>query len=518
MRLSVIQTGSLRAFLPSVISSMLLLSTISIAELTESDTGHVYSVGDWESLRATPGDIKSTAMAYSPDDNRILLYGGRASNSLLVNELWVYNPDTNVWTEKTGWNCVPVCPEARAVHSMVYDEFNEKFVVFGGYLVSGHKFETNETWTYDLATNTWTRLGFGSQDVPEPRHWGSLEYNPDDRRIYLFGGHYNAGSCPGDIMYKDVWKLNISGTPTWIEMNPAGGPEPRQSDWVYNTAENKFYLFGGKVELGPAPGTPCGGGANNRETFFNDIWRYDSEANQWTKIQEGQTSYTHYPKARRADTVYDDQNNRLTFFSGLSDGANQYGKDTWIYDFDNDRWSTMQDADMVLPPMRHGIAAAWDNTDNIMYIYGINDSTGAGNFWKLTIFTNNISVNCFNMQPVIFGTTGDDQFSGNNVLNVMYGLVGEDVMRGGGGGDFLCGAADNDTLYGEGGNDKLYGYQGNDELHGGTGDDRLRGDSGNDKLFGDDGKDAFDCGTGTDTIMDFNPGEGDTKTSDCENF
>ncbi|MGI0025974.1 MAG: kelch repeat-containing protein, partial [Nitrososphaera sp.] len=119
-------------------------------------------------------------MAYSPDDNRILLYGGRDQNGLLVNELWVYNPDANTWTEKekSGWECVPVCPAARAVHSMVYDEFNEKFVVFGGYLVSGHKFETNETWTYDLATNTWTRLSFGSQDVPEPRHWGSLEYNP----------------------------------------------------------------------------------------------------------------------------------------------------------------------------------------------------------------------------------------------------------------------------------------------------------------------------------------------------
>ena len=35
-------------------------------------------------------------------------------------------------------------------------------------------------------------------------------------------------------------------------------------------------------------------------------------------------------------------------------------------------------------------------------------------------------------------------------------------------------------------------------------------------LVGGVGRDYFDCGPGKDTIRDFNPSEGDTKTTDCE--
>ena len=505
--------------------ALAILSLMGAATLTESNPGHVYSKGDWQALSAVPGAIKSTAMAYSADDDLILLYGGRSPNLLLFNGLWTFNPNTKVWAEKpnSSWNCVPVCPEGRSVHSMVYDDYNKKFIVFGGYLVTGHTFETNETWTYDLATNTWLRLDFGSQAIPGPRHWGSLEYNPDDQSTYLFGGHYNNGKCPGDIMYNDLWRLDISGTtPTWTKLSPAddpvhGKPSPRQSDLIYNTAEDRFYIIGGKSELGPLPGSPCvSGNVNTRETYSNDIWRYDPTGNEWTNIQDNQTSYTHYPKERRTDIVYEGQNNRIVFFSGLIDSGLKYGKDTWIYDFDDARWSTLQDLDMSVPPMRHDIAAAWDDLDSSMYLYGVDDATGNGAFWKLTFASGYISINCFDRQPVIFGTDGDDTFSGNNVVNVMAGLLGKDEMRGDKGGDFLCGAVGDDKLYGEVGNDKIEGFEGNDEMHGGPGDDRLYGGAGNDHLYGETGKDSFSCGPGTDTIHDFNSAEGDTKTVDCE--
>lgn len=507
--------------LPAIALASLVLATIGMGSTTESDPGHTYSSGDWESLAATPGAIESSAMAYSPDAKKILLYGGRDPDGLFVNKVWVYDIVTKTWTEKTGWNCSP-CPTGRAVHSMVYDDFNDKFVVFGGYTIGGHTFETNETWTYDLATNTWEKMNFGTQQVPPPRHWGMLEYNPDERASYLFGGHFNAGDCPGDIIYNDVWKLDITGsTPTWTQMNPAadpvyGKPAPRQSDWIYNTVENNFYVFGGKSELGPPGG--CDNDSDSRESFFNDMWRYDPSTNKWTRIQANQTSYSHFPKERRTDIAYDEQSNRLIMFSGLIDSANQYGKDTWIYDFGDGRWSTMQDADMIVPPVRVRIAATWDDLNDNMYIYGVNDKDKSANFWKLTFFTNNISVNCFNRQPLIFGTDGNDEFSGNNVQNVMYGLLGKDEMKGGKGGDLICGAQGDDILFGEAGNDKLYGYDGNDEILGGPGNDLLRGGAGSDSLSGDAGADKFDCGTGVDTINDFSPAEGDTKTSSCENF
>jgi Ca2+-binding RTX toxin-like protein len=44
------------------------------------------------------------------------------------------------------------------------------------------------------------------------------------------------------------------------------------------------------------------------------------------------------------------------------------------------------------------------------------------------------------------------------------------------------------------------------------------GGDGDDLLTGGEGANRFVCGGGNDTIKDFNPAEGDTKTADCENF
>jgi hypothetical protein len=47
--------------------------------------------------------------------------------------------------------------------------------------------------------------------------------------------------------------------------------------------------------------------------------------------------------------------------------------------------------------------------------------------------------------------------------------------------------------------------------------DVIGGDS-DDLLTGGKGANKFVCGGGEDTITDYNEGEGDTKTADCENF
>lgn len=500
--------------------ALVLIFAFGGATQTESNSGHVYYSGNWAQLEGTPGPITSTALAYSPDDDIILLYGGR-NQGVLQNVLWVYNIDSDTWTQKEGWACSP-CPSPRSVHSMVYDQHSHKFIVFGGYLVSGHSFETNETWTYDFATNSWQLLNFTSP-IPGKRHWGALEYNPEDNMTYLFGGHYNKGPCPGDIMYNDVWRLDIRGpAPKWTNMAPQGDPtygipEPRQSDWVYNTIDKKLYVFGGKKDLGPPLDSECDSGAKDIETFYNDIWRYDPAQNRWSRIQATQTDYTHFPKERRTDMVYDELNNRVIFFGELPVPTVHYLKDTWIYDFDDGKWSTLQDVDNKLPEVRVRFAAAWDPVRNSMYIYGTDASFANVNFWKLTVHPSPVSVDCFGKQPIIFGTAADDQFNGTTTQDVMLGIEGNDVIRGGKGFDFICGHKGNDFLYGDVGNDKLFGFDGNDQLYGGGGNDRLVGGAGDDKLSGNLGADFFDCGRGIDSITDFNASQGDSKTSDCEN-
>jgi hypothetical protein len=87
------------------------------------------------------------------------------------------------------------------------------------------------------------------------------------------------------------------------------------------------------------------------------------------------------------------------------------------------------------------------------------------------------------------GTARADVLTGRR----LFGLAGNDVLRGLGGRDFLYGGAGNDLLLGRGGADRL---------HGGTGRDVLRGGRGRDTLLSRDGvRDALGCGPGRDTVV-----------------
>jgi Ca2+-binding RTX toxin-like protein len=135
---------------------------------------------------------------------------------------------------------------------------------------------------------------------------------------------------------------------------------------------------------------------------------------------------------------------------------------------------------------------------------------------------------------LIVGTIFADICDGTGHSETILGLQDNDVLSGEGGDDIVQGNEGNDKIYGNAGDDLLQGNMGddkidgggrNDVLVGGDGDDILSGEDGNDKLFGEIGNDImrggpganeFVCGDGVDTVLDYNPGKGDTISSDCE--
>jgi Ca2+-binding RTX toxin-like protein len=126
----------------------------------------------------------------------------------------------------------------------------------------------------------------------------------------------------------------------------------------------------------------------------------------------------------------------------------------------------------------------------------------------------------------ICGTEHDDYIIGTEEDDIIIGLHGNDVIMALGGDDIVFAGPGDDTVYGGDGNNQLFGGEGNDNLVGGSGDDLLVGGPGNDRLYGnagDDilqggqGADYFDCGDGLDTVVDYNPSQGDVVSSNCEN-
>ena len=109
----------------------------------------------------------------------------------------------------------------------------------------------------------------------------------------------------------------------------------------------------------------------------------------------------------------------------------------------------------------------------------------------------------------LYGSSFDDQLTGDNGRNVIGGENGNDTIIGHGGDDALNGEAGNDTLDGGDGNDRLVGGAGIDTIHGGTGADSIDagadndivfGDAGNDSLYGGAGDDQIDGGDGNDVL------------------
>jgi Ca2+-binding RTX toxin-like protein len=145
-----------------------------------------------------------------------------------------------------------------------------------------------------------------------------------------------------------------------------------------------------------------------------------------------------------------------------------------------------------------------------------------------------VGPSCVSGCQAIVGTNKDDIIYGVPVTDVtIYGLKGNDYIIGGSGNTKLYGGDGNDNInagfgnaqmYGGEGDDVLTGGEGNNVIVGGPGNDQLYAGTGTDTLIGGTGADVFNCGSQTSTggspssavILDFNPTEGDTKSTNCK--
>ncbi len=75
-------------------------------------------------------------------------------------------------------------PPGRDYHSMVYDSGADRLILFGGWNGS---MVFNDTWAYDPASNTWSKLN-PAGDVPPARDYLSMVCDPATGKTILFGG------------------------------------------------------------------------------------------------------------------------------------------------------------------------------------------------------------------------------------------------------------------------------------------------------------------------------------------
>jgi N-acetylneuraminic acid mutarotase len=176
-------------------------------------------------------------MVYDVQAERQILFGGLEDNANAAQDTWAYDYDTNTWTLRNP----ATSPAARFDHRMVYDQESDKVILVGG--VSGAGAIRSDVWAYDYTSNTWTqRTAFHR---PIASH--ALSYDSNMDRVVLFGGGHNFAET--DVS-DQTWTYDYN-TDTWTQLLPTPHPPLLiRTDMAYDHSAQRNILFGGR---GPSP-------------------------------------------------------------------------------------------------------------------------------------------------------------------------------------------------------------------------------------------------------------------------
>lgn len=267
-----------------------------------------FSGEKWKKLKAK-GPVPRTfpAAVYDEKNERLVVFGGskvlfgqETSADNLLNDTWEYK--NKQWKHLTTNNA----PTSRAEAAMVYDPIREKVYLFGGYTIQGDEYvKLGDTW--ELDGNQWTKITDGG---PSARHGVVLVFYNDLKSIFLFGG----STIDRDYSRHSGESWSFNGR-SWTKLDIS------QPANIFNAAaaiaEGQLIRFGGW----------------NGSGRTNETWRFIN--NKWEKLS---TSSAPSPR-NHSSMVWDEKNKRYLLFGG-HDGKNVFG-DTWS--FENGEWNLILD-------------------------------------------------------------------------------------------------------------------------------------------------------------------------------
>lgn len=225
-------------------------------------------------------------------------YGNNPAGNAVggLNDLWKYNPTTDVWTWMGGTDMIDQAGVygtrgmANATNApggryspACWTDASGKLWMFGGYGCAATTTlgRLNDLWCYDPATNMWTWVG-GSNAV-------------DQAGVYGTRGVPAATNQPGG-------RSSMGGAPGWVD--------------IYG----KFWMYGG-----------YGCAASTTMTYLSDLWRYDPATNMWTWMKgdpsimphgavggtQGTPSPNNTPGGRHTFAIWKDLTGNFWVFGGI---------------------------------------------------------------------------------------------------------------------------------------------------------------------------------------------------------
>lgn len=244
----------------------------------------------WETIVAKgklPPERAFNATTYVKDKDSIFIFGGNRLGRYYVfgykafNDMWAYSLSKNTWMEIYPINAGPSGRGAPMEWRM-----GNKWYIFGG--ISSWFQMLNDLWVYDIDTNEWTCL-IPNKAVGSPPGRYMEETRGSELiwrgKLILQGGEgFYLSLLPPkaiDTSFDDVWEYDLK-TNQWKNITP----EPKnniprgQNSASTGIIGDYLYIQGGDLDEGGVEG--CSSPFNQNLT--NELWRLDLINHVWTKL------------------------------------------------------------------------------------------------------------------------------------------------------------------------------------------------------------------------------------------
>jgi len=213
--------------------------------LVHYDTLHVITAGAWTQIPKAgnwPTARKDATLVWVPHLSQFLLYGGNDGGSAnnRFDDLWLLTLDasagTGSWMQLTPGG---VTPPKQSAGCVVYAPQGHRLIVFGGETADG--VDNNNVYQYLLDTNEW-QLDAPTGPVPSGESFQQCAWDPNNKRVLVFGGQFNGGDPIGGHAIYDPYNE------VWSAPNPSSNPGAHSDGGaIFSPALGGMLWYGGRT-------------------------------------------------------------------------------------------------------------------------------------------------------------------------------------------------------------------------------------------------------------------------------
>ncbi|MDB6174824.1 MAG: hypothetical protein JWL59_4135 [Chthoniobacteraceae bacterium] len=234
----------------------------------------------WVKLRPNgpiPAARAFAASAAQEESGRFFVFGGSSygpdfSDFHAFDDLWVYSTGSNAWSQIHAINAGPSGRSRPALWLV-----GSKMYVFGGITDS---FATlNDLWVYNLNSNAWTLLiADGAAGSPPSRHEAISGSRHRFGKLVIYGGETLSEN--GFEILADTWEYNIACN-RWDDITPAPrhNIDPSRNFAGAGILGGDLYLHGGDL---PGGSNCCG--APFPQNVSDELWKFDLQDGNWRQV------------------------------------------------------------------------------------------------------------------------------------------------------------------------------------------------------------------------------------------